>query len=149
MKLRVKTNIQLPYVVTKGSAEYVFKPDAVVPDDYGKSLLRTYPHVYEEAKGEADLTKYTFKKEFKNQTIVQLIGQLSEDEQVTVAEFVSKLIEKRGTPAAPSEKGKYDSLTVAELEEEIEKRIGNGAVIKPASGKKADLIAALEEDDLK
>jgi hypothetical protein len=57
-------------------------------------------------------------------------------------------VKHRALRAAPEEG--YDSLKVDELNEEIDRRNedrGEADLIKPDSGKKADLVAALEADD--
>lgn len=41
----------------------------------------------------------------------------------------------------------YDDWTVPELQAQVKTRVEGGATITPASSKKADLIAALRQDD--
>jgi len=129
MNLRVKVNtVALPHVVTNKKITYVFRPDAEVPDEYGKALLKTYPNMFEEAKGEPDLSKYQVKSENKKKLLLDAINGLSEDKHLRVLEFIMNLQnESTKTPAADpldsvelTEDG-LDALKVPELKKLAEK----------------------------
>lgn len=97
--LRIKPGtLELPHTVRK----YEFKPDAKVPEPLALGLLKTHPEIYEEAKGKADLEKYTFKKTFQVNEIQKVLDELTDEGRADVYEYASKILEAEGEEKKPA-----------------------------------------------
>lgn len=93
--IRVKPGtVQLPHQVSIKNVIYTFRPHAEVPDYWADHVLKTQPHLFELVKGEPT-GAYTWKENFKTQTLADLIDSLSDDEKGEVYELAQKLLAKR------------------------------------------------------
>jgi hypothetical protein len=97
--LRVLPSVALPHTISRKGVPYTFAPDADVPEELGRALIKTYPNLYQEAKGKADLDRYTFTDQFKAATIDDVLKKLPEEQKLQVFEFAKQL----ATGKAPAE----------------------------------------------
>jgi hypothetical protein len=81
--IRVKPTVKLPHSVKIGHEEYHFMPHAQVPKKWAEGVLLSRPDLYEEATGKAS-GEYEYKEQFKNQTLIDLIETLSDEEKAQI-----------------------------------------------------------------
>ena len=96
--VRVKPNtVQLPHKVR----DFEFKPDATVPEKFGKSLIKAHPEIYEVATGKPDVSKYSFKETFQVNEIQSVLTKLDEAGRAEVYEYAQGILAKSGDGKKP------------------------------------------------
>jgi len=136
----------------KAKKQMELNPDAQVPEEAAKNLVKAYPGRYVILKeGEKiDLAKYPVNTAVKKVELDALIGKLNSAQIESVKEFMEKLIAEGNAGGADgAEPGEpYKGWTVENLKEEIGARKDAGRDIDlPKGGKRADLARVLEQDD--
>lgn len=113
--LRVKPHIVLPHNVSRAGVKYAFGPDAELPEEYAKALLKTNPQTYEEPKGPANLDLYTFSDTFKTQSVQDVVSTLGDEDKLAVLRFAESLAkgEKPEPPSGPGTTGPSPEAIVA------------------------------------
>jgi hypothetical protein len=143
MKVVVSKEYELPHVITKNNVTYQFAPVAEVPDEYAKSLIKTYPGRFKEATGKETAEGYKFKETFKKQAVIDMFNALTGEEKGKVVAYINTLHEEReGTGSNEGDGIAYADMKVPELKKLIEER-----GIETDATKKDELVAALEAAD--
>lgn len=118
--LRVKSNVPIPHRVAHadkqsgGQITYQFNPDCAIPEEYAEDLLRTYPHIFMEAKGRPDLRKYKVRDSYARMTFDQLFKKLDVPHQQKGIDLLKNLLHEQ--ESEETEEGP-DTEEVPETEE--------------------------------
>lgn len=142
MKVVVSKEYELPHVITKNNVTYQFAPVAEVPDEYAKSLIKTYPGRFKEATGKETAEGYKFKETFKKQAVIDMFNALTDEEKGKVVAYINTLHEEREGAGGEGDGIAYADMKVPELKKLIEER-----KIETDATKKDDMVAALEKWD--
>lgn len=118
MKVRIiPGSVALPHTISSGGVQYQFAPEAEVPDEYGKALIRTHPAIFTGGgKTPIDITQYTFREAFKKAQISDVVAKLSDEQKLKVFNFAQSVLDGKaqepegdGQPAGPT-KEQHDVL---------------------------------------
>ncbi|GEM_PF-5576349 len=123
MKLRVNVHVPIPHKVLIGGVEVSFAPDAEVPDDWGTAMLKDFPNIYIQAKGDADLTKYRTRETSLIAGFHEKFDALTEEERVKTLKYMDDLQAKRVNDAKVKQaKEEDDKRKALRAEEEAQAR---------------------------
>jgi hypothetical protein len=100
MKLRVTPEVPIPHTVLIAGEAVVFSPDAEVPNEWGESRKKHSPHIYIDAKGEPDLSKYRVMEISLVKSLHEKFDALESDEKAATLKYMEGLVEKRKAKAA-------------------------------------------------
>lgn len=148
IRLRVKPNVLLPHTIQipidGAPTIFTFKPecDRPLPRARAEALLKSYPGVFEIAKGPFSPSDYRMKKSFKKEVLLGVVDQLSDEEMLSVYDYAQNLLTNRGkaAPGAENEAPKLAEMTKAQLIDLAEQM----KLEVPAGATKAELIELIE-----
>lgn len=102
--LRVKEHIPLPHVMTVRDERHVFAPDEELEAGYAKHLLDLPDSIFMVAKGDPDMSKYQFKKDYESKVLQDVITSLTKEQEMKVVKFIDGLQQEDAKKKAAQEK---------------------------------------------
>jgi hypothetical protein len=145
MLLRVKSNVQIPHIITINGKSTQFNPDAEVPDIWGSAALKSQSHIYEKAEGEPDLKAYKVKDFYVNKSFEEIFNSLSSESRLKMIEIAKQMHKDENQPKETEVKS-LDQMTLPELKSYAEEK---NIDIPYTVTKKDSILAFIKEAEKK
>ena len=93
MLVAVFEKTQIPYSIKIGAVDYVFDPQAEMPDELAKTIVKNKPDMFF-AVGEGqvlDVSKYIVRDVFQGKTVEQIFNSFPEKERLEIYAYIKKM----------------------------------------------------------